>query len=454
MNWFKFATQDMSNPLPMSRQRFEQMMQRIFNVVREYEGETQDPDTGLNLRTWKQWWEHYGDEHVEMHIMNDGDVYNMFMSDLANDEGISVEALCQAYRNNQLPNENVSYQQSVQLPIQPTGFPVDNPPWARQQPKEIDKKAAMALYQQANSRVTDKTRAQVQQARYQLFLAYNSDPALAEKLGLPPSTVNARIRGWSGTTAESHKLEQRLNANIPPEHQWAGIGNLAWISQANFSHEDLDKFVNSIQITEGSRSFYGSDKGMWLRRNIARTFLGIDTRISYKDLNFVLGEITVKGNGSRDSTPRGLYQNSEKKITISDNNPHTVAHEIGHYLDYKFAQEIGFGQCLSETPVNWNAISTRVPAPKVAWYKKMKDFMGSLVVKGSLQSRYTQEPKEIFARFVDKFVRWTSQAAGQREYDDHGYYDDKFDVRDFHQFVRLLQEKSYIDASASQTQKG
>jgi hypothetical protein len=61
---------------------------------------------------------------------------------------------------------------------------------------------------------------------------------------------------------------------------------------------------------------------------------------------------------------------------------------------------------------------------------------------------------EVFARFVDRFVAWTTKTAGQPIWDDERYTGDRFHEGDFHRFVRLLQEKSVVDLKEPPVSRG
>ena len=69
--------------------------------------------------------------------------------------------------------------------------------------------------------------------------------------------------------------------------------------------------------------------------------------------------------------------------------------------------------------------------------------MNKIEDKADIHSEYTQRRSEVFARFIDKFCQWASR---EQHGHDYGEYFDKFDQNDFRLFVRLLQEKSFIDA--------
>ena len=155
----------------------------------------------------------------------------------------------------------------------------------------------------------------------------------------------------------------------------------------------------------------------------------VDTRIDYHDLSFKIGKCEKP-------TSLGQYFPRTNTIIISDLLEKTVAHEIGHYLDYKWARQYGSNY----TPLS-DSSYVAIPEGHQEWAKKYRTFVHNLMDKSDIISEYTQKPSEVFARFVAKFSNWCS---GNR-YSSHER-SDKFSVQDYMVFVKLLQEKSYLDA--------
>ena len=167
--------------------------------------------------------------------------------------------------------------------------------------------------------------------------------------------------------------------------------------------------------------------------------MAIDTGLSYSDLSFVVKRL--EADFGKKNPPLGRYVPTEKAIYIGEVGGGTVAHEIGHYLDHKFALAFGekFNSGLSETNIVWKGSPERL-----AWKDRYKDFVRSLALKGDIGSEYHQKPGEVFSRFVADFVLWTTNSAKMVPRHS-GYLADKFDPSDFIKFIKLLQEKSYID---------
>ena len=420
-------------------------MQRTFNIVREY-GDDED-DNGNRILDWRSWMRIKGDEHVVMMVENDADIYHLFLNNLPEDVG--VENLIQLWRANQLPTSDFGdTQRNQQFQFESTGFPEQQAPWSPKPPKVLSPQEAMQLFQVASARSTKGNQAQTLEARHKMFLAFNTDPELAAKLGMSLSQLNSKVKGWTGFSSTAKKTEEMFNRNIPPEHAWSGISNASWINRQMVSPEDLDQFVKQIEVSPEASGYYGSQSGQQLRQHILRTFLSIDTRLNYKDLSFALGNITQRGNGPRDSKsmPRGIYTQGTKKIVIADNNPHTVAHEIGHFIDHNFGNMFGLNSNISGYSFNYDYLKQRHPPEQVDWLQRMQQFMKGLTERSSLSSRYMQEPSEAFARFIDKFVRWTAKHSGAREYNESDYSGDSFNESDYRHFVSLLQQKSFLDA--------
>jgi len=165
--------------------------------------------------------------------------------------------------------------------------------------------------------------------------------------------------------------------------------------------------------------------------------MSIDTRISYNDLSFIIGSFEKRSTNGR-------YSPNKKLITVADVNPNTIAHEIGHYLDHKWAEEY-FGGTIDRylTDVIEVRFQT-LPEGHKEWAMKFREFVhGNLVGKSDIWSEYTQQPREVFARFIDRFTQWTT---GRKNLGDLSRRDDSFSESDFLTWVRLLQEKSYVDA--------
>lgn len=303
------------------------------------------------------------------------------------------------------------------------------------------------LYNTANQRVASSNREAVQKARLDLFVQYNANPNLASELGVTPAELNKKIRTMAGFPASGSSVQRDLNQGVAPQYQWIGISNSSYITKQSLQAESVDPMVK--KVTDKTAK-WGQPDGKMLRDYILRTMFAIDTRISYADLTFKVESL---------ERALGQYNNQRIEITINTGSSNTVAHEIGHYLDYKWAREIGFDNSLTElTQAGFNKKLIQeqynLSDEHMAWVESFKDFSYRLsnvsdLGRDNKSASYRQNPTETFARFVDKFVQWTNKQAGVREWAESGYYDDKFTESQFREFVTLLQEKAFLDAKYS-----
>jgi len=429
MSWFTKIAQESI----LSRREFEDMMARVYNINREYLVEE-------GIRTWQEWLEQNSPYNISLSLESDSHTYDRYLANLP--EEIRAIDLINMYMKGELPEEP-SRQYRFQNPIiEPTAIGESSLPWQSQSRKELNPEEAKQMFATATQRAKSSNREEVAEARKQLYLSFNTDKLLSEKLGIKQSELNKKIKSYSGLSVRSRQTEDRLNHDVPEEHQWVGISNSSFIGRQRVDPEELDQFVKSIEVTkEGERSYFGSN-GAALRRYIANTFLSIDTRISYEDLSFKIGKFEKK-------TTNGNYNSQNNLITIADINPNTVAHEIGHYLDYKFARDFGFNSTpLSDTrSINTHneALVKRVPQQQLQWAEKYYSFVQNLMGKSDISSEYTQSPSEVFARFIDFFTRWTDRTHNISQ-PWRNYRNDKFTEQDCNIFVKLLQEKSFLNA--------
>ena len=431
MNFKKWIeTQD--QPINITKTEFENMLQRVYNIhranFREY-----------GIKSWMQWVKEGTPEDIALTLDSERSFYDRYFRHLPED--IRVDDVVTAYLQGRLPNTPIAITSPTQLAIEPTGEPKTKLPWMPQQKQSYSPQELQGIYQAANQRVNNKNRDEVTDARRNLFLAFNSDAELSNKLGITKSELNKKVKTYANFTVRARDLDQQFNKNIPLEHQWGGIINSSFLSKSQIKPEDLDQFVKEIDVPTAGQEFYSGDQGQRLRNYILTTFLSIDTGLSYKDLSFRIGKIV----GRRNET-RGLYQSVDKRITISNLSPNTVAHEIGHYLDHQFALSFGvnYGRLVDATHITANRPSKEIPIQQLQWVDKYRQFIYNLMDKSDIVSEYSQDAGEVLARFVDFFVTWTGKQAGHwmgRE----PFYNDKFTLGDCRTWVRLLQEKSFLD---------
>ena len=431
MNWYKSAQQEDASSI-ISKSDFERRLQMLFNQYRE----------ALDYKSWQQWIRE-DPNGVYLTLDSDADFYRNYMQNVSED--INIRDIVDAYLNGQLKDIPQQPYQYTQMPIERTDIGERTLPWQAEEQKELSVDEAQSLYQLASQRKTKSNEQEVFDARKKILLFYNTDKDLAVKIGIADAELNKRIRSMVGFSVSSKRLHERLNQDIPSEHQWSGMLNSSFIGQNKISPEELDQFVKNIDVSdEGVKSYYYKDNGEMLRRYIAATFMAIDTRLAYDDLSFKIGRFEK-------STTNGNYSSQENLITISDININTIAHEIGHYLDYKFSRELypkaayGLSE-MSIGDIDRFSDMNNISDPKKEWFKKAKSFIEDIRKGGDISSEYTQRPGETFSRFIDRFTSWTNKKAGGYVYDRESYRQDKFSEQDFVTWVRLLQEKSYVDS--------
>ncbi len=413
MHWqHKFAT--------IYHEDAERMIQSVFNVNRSELAED-------GIKTWREWLDRIGPAWIGMAIDNDAGLYNLYLS--KEPEGTHGADIVEQFVGGQLPRKPQVYQPVQRPTVEPTGFQENRLPWQSQPHEALDAVQARDLYERATQRGGNE---EVAEARKSLYFAFNKDKLLAQKIGISQRELNDRIRSYSGLRVKDTHLEDSLNRDVPEEHQWTGITNSTFLGKQTVSNEELDQFVKDIDVEKGATYWHGT-VGEQLRHGILTTFLAIDTRIDYGDLSFVINKIEKRGKRFG-----GEYSNTERKITISDVNPNTIAHEVGHYLDYKWARNLG----IMTSPLSETMGVSGINEDQSSWHQRFRLFIHSLAERADIYSEYTQERREIFARFIDAFMQWSNRGRVHRE----SYRADKFEERDYHTFVSLLQEKSYLDS--------
>ena len=408
----------------ISQDEVRQMIDRFYKAHRDYYDKRED----------------FYDQDAStmaMELESDYEIYNRYLKNLPED--VYLTEIIEAYRKKELPEkvkpkakktEEIKIPEKIEAPpIGTLGEPTKLTPLS---PKKLGK-----LWEIANKRLTKLNEKTIQTARFKIFLHQNINGDVHEKLGISEKEINAKLRTWSNYPLSARGLHNRINAGQDIPTQWTGIINSAYIAKQTVSIKSVDSFVKNIEVKTKS---WGTPNGDSLRNYIVRTLLAIDTRIKYSDLTFII-DSTLK--------PNGLYENSKKTITVRSNSPNTIAHEIGHYLDHKWAQE-GY-------PGSTNPASTMIDtlrkgvvteyssALREQWLNRFHDFVMDISERSELGSEYYQDRKEVFARFISKFIDWTNEKTGVKTWKGESYASDRFNENDYLRFVRLLQEKAYVD---------
>lgn len=411
--------------IPISKQQVEDIISRVFNANR-------DALKDNNILTWKQWIRE-DPEGVSLAIQSDYGVYRLYLKNVLNDN-IVVEDIIQAYLEGKLKSVYETKQPIHMERIQFSPAEVSNKQTWQKQHKQVSENEAKSIYEQSIQKLKKSNQEEVLQARKDLYILYNTDADLAIKIGVSKSELNKKIRQFSGLSMKRKEIEDSLNAGISDDFHWTGITNSTFLGQQRISHDDLDKFVKDIHVTEHAKKKYSGELGNTVRKYIANVFLSIDTHISYTDLSFVFETVVDKTSFG------GQYINSTKSIHVNNMYESTIAHEIGHYLDYKWGEQlIGSHQLLSRNP----NVNHDIPEDYKKWHSKFNVFLENLMKRSDTYNSYRQDSAEVFARFVAKFTEWTSN----HKYIHSEIYDDDFRQQDFHNFIKLLQEKTYLDAT-------
>ena len=396
------------------------MIQRAFVVggIKEwYDGEYKNGD---------EWIKGEGASEVALYIENDFNLQSKYINnneDILNEEYL-LEDVLDAYLSGTLIGNKKD--PTVRLDTsKDTGYK-DNRFYAPQ-----DIKGGQDLYNIASQRVTNANRQEVYKARADFIInAHNT--GYVESLGLTRTEVNKKLKSWANYTPKAMELSNSLNKGVATQNRWTGIENSSIVNTISVSDEDMGKLVKSI---EGHSS-------EWQRKYITSTMLALDTHINYQDLSFVFD-----GSQLHSKTALGEYSNSEKVIRIRQAGQNTVAHEMGHYLDYLWGKDLGNGSfALTERAVKLDGLNSE----QAQFVKNFYNFLSDIESSSDIGSEYKMSSKEVFARFVARFVEWTKNQATNNRYGyEAKWYNDKFTESQYREFVKILQEKALLDTTRS-----
>lgn len=290
----------------------------------------------------------------------------------------------------------------------------------------------------ASMRVTDKNRAEVSNARAKILLFAHNKGA-SELLGLTQTELNKKLRVWGGYPAGARETSKRFNNGVADSNKWTGIENCSWLYRSTVTTNELESLVKEIK---GTASDYE-------KLYIARTMLALDTHIDWSWLSFDFDSYAgaqKKYNGTRKVL--GFYSNDKREIVVARHSDakDTVAHEMGHALDYQWARDFGYSyDALTNITRNTERITD---ADTKQFFDNFKIFIDSLTDNSDISSEYRQNHKEVFARFVAKFIQWVDNTGtGSHRYNaEYSSYKDNFKATHYIEFVKLLQEKAMLDA--------
>lgn len=414
----------------LSRSHVEDMIARVkgaSGIGSSYQDEDQRDITDDDLALWAE---------------NDFEIYNRYLSKLP--ENINAWDVFKAYRSGLLPSYISPPEKTKALDISDVPeVPVDGLFWEPYKYNHLDQASLLKLLQVAKTRVTPTNNPIVSDARHQIFLASFKDPDILNKLGIRQTDLNKMLRSWTNLPAKSLSLEKQINdgaSNLTTE--WTGISNSSYLSTMNIDARDIDGFFKDIKVS-GDNDAWNDSRGESLRKWILRAVLAIDTHIKYDDLSFEVVDVI---HHNEFKNPRGLYMSPSKMIQIRESHPHTVSHEMGHYLDYKWTEDL----TSMNTPVAFSDATFNVDKvfrdeESKQFYHLFQEFVMDISERSEISSEYYQRRHEVFARFIAKFVDWVHKKAGNWEWGE-SHYRDNFSEFHFIRFIKILQMKSYLDA--------
>lgn len=407
----------------MTMQQAKTMVEKAYTVggIREWYGD--------EYRNAEQWLQAVGSSEVSDYIENDYELQRRYINSNPHlvDYDFTIAEVLDAYLAGTLTGKRERAARGKVDTSRSTGYR-DSRFYAPNFGK-----ADAETWALANSRMTKSNTAQVNEARKNILLAAH-EGNITETLGITQKELNQKLRNWSRYPASTRELSMRINRGVAPENQWTGLQNASFLSQVNMTDDDIRSMVRSVngESTEYQRNYIG------------RAMLALDTHIDWSEIAF---DFVRQADPDRRSV-RGLYNNSERKITVGASGAqNTVSHEMGHALDYRWERDL-FGERWGNTPLSQTALVDSLIADDEGrnFYHNYRNFIDSLMDVNDNVSKYTMEPTEIFARFVAKFVEWTYDTAGAPTYHEDHFYEDKFNTSHYMEFARLLQEKAAWDA--------
>lgn len=414
----------------MTMEDAKDMIQRAFLLNNIYEW------TEGKYKNGDEWLSGEGVDEVAMYIENTYQLQEKYLNkiydkDIGFGDDFLLESVVEAYQNGTLTG---SKKQTVQrLDVSKEIDYQDNRFYA---PQEI--KAGKKLYEKANQRVTNANRQEVYKARANFIIAAHNK-GFAEAMGLTQEEVSKKLKSWANYTKKAMDLSNSLNDGVASQNRWSGIENSSIVNTISISNEEMGKMVKEIK----------GDSSGWQRHYITSTMLALDTHIDYSNLTF---EFEAGQKMSKNAA--GQYFQDEETIRISHAGQNTVAHEIGHYLDHKWAEDLGFaGKSLTDKYLKTDHLN----AEQKQFVENFKLFVEDIENSSYLGSEYGrnndywQRSNEVFARFVGKFTEWVKNQATNNRYGyEDKWYKDNFTERQYREFVKILQEKSMLDVTDKQ----
>lgn len=283
--------------------------------------------------------------------------------------------------------------------------------------------------------------------------------------------------------------EQILNNynHISEEFKWYGLYNLALIQLRSIDAEDVKSFVKNFE------NVHPDVDDKTALKQLLTTFLILDTHLDYHNLN-----VRVYSMGTENTA--GYYSPEKQTINIGDiGKAHSlpdlassIPHEIAHYLDHKWAKfqknpdfpgnawfltdlplptfKETFDEWYSHIPQNIkkqffaNEAEARWTYSLLELIRKIKPYIKMTNnLNNNLDSKqfneYLSNNHEIFARFVETFVKYMYELAMKgKKYIDKNLVSsmsagEEFPQELYVEFIKLLQTRSIIDRKLSAQSK-
>ena len=327
---------------------------------------------------------------------------------------------------------------------------------------------------------TDNDVWEVSKARAQ-FIILAHKPWYIESLWLNKDEAIKIMQEWTWYPQEAYDLSKSINEGISPEYMWTWLENSSILNSAQITKTDLSKMLN------GMKWEYTRDQ----IENIAGTMFALDWYINWWNLKF---KNYKKWWVHKETITKWDYNRWDRTIRIwkkwEDQN--TVAHEMWHYLDNQFCEDLFWNSDMYATEIwliaRWQEkklYDEKINIYRKLWYGeerskvyaeafvnkvkkiyeqnkwnkgmdfvvRLSEFIDSLrwKIKQDDEWRkknfwYLNEDAEIFARFVAEFTERTRNKATDKNYAyELWYYHDNFEESDFIAFTKFLQEKSVFD---------
>lgn len=368
-----------------------------------------------------------------MILENYSELYHSFIEPIQDELGDNgIVDVIKAYQRGELSDQDGSRVQKTQKP----NLNISESPRVRDERfySGSNVEATRKDLEIGKQRAVGKDKDSIYQARGKI-LVFSHNRGAAEKLGISQNELNRLLRSWSAYPTGTLELSKRVNDGIGESAQWHGLENMANLSRFNARNEDVARLVRSIS----------GDSNQFQRNYITRAMMALDTHIDYSGLAFEFRNCEdVK---SYEKCVNGYYSPAENKIVCIRNAPETVAHEMGHYIDRKWGEDLSGGTYKHH-------LTSKLPQRVLdgdsdisRFCSNFNELIEDLDETAVETSEYTLRKTEIFARFVASFVAWVERkSTGIVNTFADNPFGDGFNERQYLKFIRILQEKAYLDA--------